>query len=248
MAASDHCAALPVMNVSLLKQCVAEFIGTFALIFVGVGAIYQNAGLLAVALAHGLTIAVMVSATGAISGGHLNPAVTFGLLIGGRMDLRKSMAYWISQLLGATFAAFLLLFIFSGLPKTLNQALDGANFEAAGKYIIESGTPDMIRNGISFVQGVLIEAVLTFFLVFVVYGTAVDSRAPKIGGLAIGLTVALDILFVGPLTGGAMNPARAFGPALASGHWNNHLVYWLGPLLGGGLAGLVYGRYLIKQP
>jgi len=89
--------------------------------------------------------------------------------------------------------------------------------------------------------------VLTFFLVFVVYGSAVDGRAPKIGGLAIGLTVALDILFGGPLTGAAMNPARTFGPALASGHWDNHMIYWIGPLLGGALAGLVYGRFLIKE-
>ena len=88
---------------------------------------------------------------------------------------------------------------------------------------------------------------LTFFLVFVVYGSAVDGRAPKIGGLAIGLTVALDILFGGPLTGAAMNPARTFGPAVAGGQWTFHIVYWAGPLLGGGLAGLVYGRFLIKQ-
>jgi glycerol uptake facilitator-like aquaporin len=92
-----------------------------------------------------------------------------------------------------------------------------------------------------------IEAVLTFFLVFVVYGSAVDARAPKIGGLAIGLTVGLDILFGGPLTGAAMNPARTFGPALASGHWNNHLVYWVGPFIGGALAGIIYGRFLIKE-
>ena len=92
------------------------------------------------------------------------------------------------------------------------------------------------------------ELVGTFFLVFVVYGSAVDARAPKIGGLAIGLTVTLDILFGGPFTGAAMNPARTFGPALASGHWSNQLVYWVGPLLGGSLAGLVYGRFLIKQP
>jgi len=88
--------------------------------------------------------------------------------------------------------------------------------------------------------------ILTFFLVFVVYGTAVDPRGPKIGGLAIGFTVTVDILFGGPLTGAAMNPARTFGPALASGHWHNHLVYWIGPLLGGALAGLVYGRGLIR--
>src|SRR5436190_21838503 len=102
------------MQTSLLKQCVAEFIGTFALIFIGVGAIYHSAGLLAVALAHGLTIAVMVSATGGISGGHLNPAVTFGLLIGGKISFRDTIAYWIAQLAGASAAGFILLFIFTG--------------------------------------------------------------------------------------------------------------------------------------
>ena len=215
----------------LLKQCVAELIGTFALIFIGVGAINANPGLLGVALAHGLTIAVMVSATAGISGGHLNPAVTFGLLVGRQIDSRKAIAYWISQLLGAVVAGILLVNLLG------NAAHSGAEAVAAG-------TPDL--GGISVVKGTLIEAVLTFFLVFVVYGTAVDPRAPKIGGLAIGLTVALDILFGGPLTGAAMNPARTFGPAVASAHWNNHLVYWVGPMLGGAVAGLIYGRFLIK--
>jgi MIP family channel proteins len=221
------------MNSNLGKQCAAEFIGTFALIFVGIGAIANNSspaagvGLLGVALAHGLTIAVMVSATGAISGGQLNPAVTFGLLVGGQMDVKKSVAYWISQLAGATAAAYLCSMLI-GLTK------------------VSGGTPD-VGAGVSTGTAIAIEAVLTFFLVFVVYGSAVDSRAPKIGGLAIGLTVALDILFGGPLTGAAMNPARTFGPALASGHWNNHVVYWIGPLIGGALAGLIYGRFLIKE-
>jgi MIP family channel proteins len=169
----------------------------------------------------------MVSATGAISGGQLNPAVTFGLLIGGQMDVKKSIAYWISQLAGATAAAYLCS-VLIGPTKVVN------------------GTPD-VAAGVSTHQAILIEAVLTFFLVFVVYGSAVDVRAPKIGGLAIGLTVALDILFGGPLTGAAMNPARTFGPALAGGHWNNHFVYWVGPLIGGALAGLIYGRFLIKD-
>ena len=222
------------MSPSLSKQCVAEFIGTFTLIFVGVGAIYQNAGLLAVALAHGLAIAVMVSATAAISGGHLNPAVTFGLWVGGKIESRRALAYWLAQLLGAVAAAYLLVFVFLHLP---NQD---------PTEIISRGTPDLLKDGIPPLQGIVIEAVLTFFLVFVVYGSAVDARAPKIGGLAIGLTVTLDILFSGPLTGGAMNPARTFGPAVASGHWANHAVYWIGPLLGGGVAGLVYGRFLIK--
>jgi MIP family channel proteins len=227
------------MNPRLLKQCAAEFVGTFTLIFVGVGAIANNTptaglGLLGVAFAHGLAIAVMVTATGAISGGQLNPAVTFGLLVGGQMDLKKSIAYWISQLAGGTAAAFLC----SGL---------------LGMAAVSTGTPDISLNSsgvpvVSIAQAITIEAVLTFFLVFVVYGSAVDLRAPKVGGLAIGLTVALDILFGGPLTGASMNPARTFGPALASGHWNNHFVYWVGPLIGGALAGLIYGRFLIREP
>jgi MIP family channel proteins len=227
------------MNSNLAKQCAAEFIGTFALIFVGIGAIANNSspaagvGLLGVALAHGLTIAVMVSATGAISGGQLNPAVTFGLLVGGQMDVKKSVAYWVSQLAGATAAAYLCSMLI-GMSKVANGTPDlGTN--AAGSAIV------------SMKQAIVIEAVLTFFLVFVVYGSAVDVRAPKLGGLAIGLTVALDILFGGPLTGAAMNPARTFGPALASSHWNNHVVYWIGPLIGGALAGLIYGRFLIKE-
>jgi len=219
------------MNEKLLKQCVAEFIGTFALILVGVGAIHHlgdvPGGLLGIALAHGLTIAVMVSATAAISGGHLNPAVTFGVWIGGKVDFKTLLNYWIAQLAGATAAGVLCVNLL-GIAAT------------AG------GTPDLGKD-FGAGRGIVVEAVLTFFLVFVVYGTAVDARAPKIGGLAIGLTVALDILFGGPLTGAAMNPARTFGPALASGHWNNHLVYWLGPLLGGALAGVVYGRFLIKE-
>jgi MIP family channel proteins len=169
----------------------------------------------------------MVSATAGISGGHLNPAVTFGLMLADKIDLKGAIAYWIAQLAGATAAGFLLI-------------------ELLGRQAVVDGTPTLGKE-VTLGHGILIEAVLTFFLVFVVFGSAVDSRAPKIGGLAIGLTVALDILFGGPLTGAAMNPARTFGPALAAGHWTCHAVYWAGPLLGGGLAGLIYGRFLIKQ-
>jgi MIP family channel proteins len=224
------------MNPNLLKACAAEFIGTFALIFVGVGAIHhmgEAPDLLGIALAQGLTIAVMVSATGAISGGHLNPAVTFGLWVGGKIDLPRSVAYWVAQLLGACVAGWLLLSLLSNQP-------DGA------VAIVKNGTPACSAH-VSYAEAVAIEAVLTFFLVFVVFGTAVDGRGPKIGGLAIGLTVTLDILFGGPLTGAAMNPARAFGPALASGFWTNQPVYWIGPLLGGAGAGLIYGRFLIRE-
>ena len=218
------------MNQTLTKQCVAEFIGTFALCFVGILAIHHNPGLLGVALAHGLTIAVMASAFGAISGGHFNPAVSVGLFVAGKMDAMRAGAYIVTQLVAAT-AAGLLIVAMSG---------------DAGKGIVAAGTPDL-GAGVTQFQGIIMETVLTFFLVVVIFGTAVDSRAPKIGGLAIGLTVALDILAGGPISGAAMNPARTFGPALASGHWNNHIVYWIGPLVGGALAGLIYGRFLIKE-
>jgi MIP family channel proteins len=210
-----------------LSKCIAEAIGTFALIFIGIGAIYANPGLLGIALAHGLTIAVMASATGAISGGHLNPAVTFGLLCGGKIDLKDAFIYWASQLAGATIAAFVCLALFS-------------------KGIVVGGTPQLGPNT-SAMAGIVIEAIVTFFLVFVVYGTAVDPRAPKIGGLAIGLTVTIGILFAGPLTGGALNPARVFGPALAVSFWNAHYVYWIGPMLGGALAGITYKTFLLGK-
>src|ERR1041385_1346618 len=120
------------MNQTLVKQCVAEFIGTFALIFIGVGVIYNNApsagvGLLGVALAHGLTIAVMVSATMAISGGQLNPAVTFGLLVGGQMDLKKSLAYWVAQLAGGAAAGYLIVCLLG----------------SSGAQVVAAGTPDL---------------------------------------------------------------------------------------------------------
>jgi MIP family channel proteins len=230
------------MSAQTSKQSVAEFIGTFALIFIGIGAIANGSaiGLLGIALAHGLTIAVMVSATGGISGGHLNPAVTFGLLVGRKIDLQKAAAYWGAQLAGATVAAIL-----AGNLLVADGRLF-AGFGGSAHNIIVNGTP-ALGKGVSTGAAIGIEAVTTFFLVFVVYGTAVDARAPKIGGLAIGLTVALDILFAGPYTGGAMNVARWFGPALAAVNFKDAVVYIVGPLLGGGLAGLAYGRYLIVE-
>ena len=212
-----------------LRPCLAEFIGTFALIFVGIGAI-KTAGhdVLAVALAHGLTIAAFVSATLHISGGQLNPAVTFGLVCGGHMSVAAAIRYWIAQLLGGFSAALICLGLF-------------------GRDVVVTGTPQLAIN-LNGGQGILVEAILTFFLVFVVYGTAVDARGPRaVAGLAIGSTITLDILFGGPLTGAAMNPARAFGPALAANFWKDHYVYWLGPLLGGALGGLVYRRFIERK-
>jgi MIP family channel proteins len=212
-----------------LRPCLAEFIGTFALIFVGIGAI-KTAGhdVLAVALAHGLTIAAFVSATMHISGGHLNPAVTFGLVCSGHMTLGAAIRYWISQLLGAIAAAWICLCLFD-------------------RDVIVNGTPQLAIN-LTPGQGVLVEAILTFFLVFVVHGTGVDERGRRIAGLAIGATITLDILFGGSLTGAAMNPARVFGPALVAGFWKVHYVYWLGPMIGGALGGLVYRVFIERKP
>ncbi len=190
------------------KAFIAEFIGTFALIFVGVGSIatnYMNRGgisgkavdLTAIALAHGFTIAVMVSATAAISGGHLNPAVTFGAWIGKKIDLKNALGYIVFQCLGAIFAASLLKLVIAG------NVLDA----------ISMGTPSLGENE-TIVMAFVREFIFSFFLVFVVFGTAMDYRAPQVGGLFIGLTISLAILAGGALGASAMNPARYFGPAL----------------------------------
>src|SRR5256885_2290642 len=206
------------------RPLLAEFIGTFALIFVGIGAI-KTAGhdTLGIALAHGLTIGAFVCATLHISGGNFNPAVTFGLLCGGHTTLDKALGFWAAQLLGGFTAAPVFFRLF-------RRGVGGM------------GTPPP-RVHLHGMQGILVEAILTFFLVFVICGTAVDqrSRGAGVAGFAIGATITLDILFGGPLTGAAMNPARVFGPALASWFWHDHYVYWIGPLIGGALGGYVYG-------
>jgi MIP family channel proteins len=224
------------MDSSWTQRAVAEFIGTFTLIFIGAGSIcldsYTNGGvgLLGIALAHGLAIAVMVSSAGHISGGHFNPAVTISMLSTKKISPGMGLTYIVSQLAGATIAALLLREVFP------QEAWEAAKL----------GTPALAEN-ISHVQGMLIEAILTFFLVYVIWGTAVDKRGPsQVAGLAIGLTITLDILAGGPLTGASMNPARTFGPALAGGYWGAHYVYWIAPIAGGLIAGFIYNGILIK--
>ena len=215
------------------KALLAEFIGTFALVFVSVGTIAGNflnsgnTGLVGIALAQGFTIAVMASATMAISGGHLNPAVTIGLFCAQKIDILNAIGYIISQCLAAIAAVFLLKLCIS------NSALTA----------VQMGTPSL-GDGVSVTAGLLTEIILTFFLVFVIYGTAVDKRAHKVGGLFIGLTVTLDILIGGPITGAAMNPARYLGPALLGGGFENFWLYWIGPVSGGILAAVCYKNFL----
>lgn len=222
------------------QKLVAEFLGTFALIFFGAGAICayrflhtpDEVSLLGIALAHGLAIGIMVTALGHISGGHFNPAVTIGFWVTRRMNTIDVVLFWIAQLAGAVAAAYLLKAV---APEDAWRA-------------VALGTPDLSRE-ITRLPGMILEAVMTFFLVLVVFATAVDEKGAfnKIAGFAIGLTITMDILAGGPLTGAAMNPARAFGPALAASHWANHGVYWVGPLAGGFLAGWLYDALYLKK-
>jgi MIP family channel proteins len=214
-----------------LKPCVAEAIGTFALCFIGAGSIINNAGLVGIALAHGCVLAVMISAMGHISGGHFNPAVTVGALVGGKIKGQKAGLYIASQLIGAVVAGVLLRLVY---PEATWQP-------------VNLGTPGLAP-GVGMGTGIVVELVLTFFLVLVVFGTGIDERGAwkAIAGFGIGFTVLCDILMGGPITGASMNPARTFGPGLAAGFWADHLVYWIGPLAGGALAGTIYGRFLMK--
>jgi MIP family channel proteins len=221
---------------SLLRRSLAEGIGTFALVFIGAGSVASkyfpdaSYGFLGIAIAYGLVLAVMITATMNISGGHLNPAVTLALLVKRRTNITSAVAYIIAQLTGAVVAALLLKLIY---PDGVIRA-------------ISLGTP-AISSAISLQQAILVEMLLTFFLVSAVFGTCVNPDAPRVGGFGIGLVLVFDVLVGGPLTGAAANPARAFGPALVSGQWVGHIVYWVGPILGGLLAALLWEYVLLPK-
>jgi MIP family channel proteins len=221
----------------LTSVLTAEGIGTFLFFFIGAGAVVLTVhdpggggGLVGVAFAHGLALAVLVSALGAVSGAHLNPAVTLAVLLTGRIGAGLAAMYVVAQLVGAAAAGFALR----------------AVFPEASWRPVALGTP-AVDPAIGIGGAIAIEAVLTAALVLVVFGTAIDPRAPKIGGLAIGLTVAADILMGGPLTGAAMNPARWFGPAVASGTFTDWYVWWIGPLLGAAVVAGIYRITLEEQ-
>ncbi|MFZ3382893.1 MAG: MIP family channel protein [Candidatus Methanoperedens sp.] len=211
------------------KKLISEFVGTFALIFIGAGSVATNyisdgaLGLVGIASAFGLVVMAMIYATGHISGTHINPAVTIALVATKKMDAKDAVPYIISQLAGAAVAGLTLGVIYPTAIASVHLGTTG------------------LGTGVGFGTGVLVEAILTFLLVFTIFGAAVDKRAPAgFAGFAIGMVVLFDILVGGPLTGASMNPARTFGPALASGYWVNHLVYWIGPIIGGIVAALLY--------
>ncbi|CAI9281177.1 unnamed protein product [Lactuca saligna] len=223
---------------SSIKAYIAEFISTLLFVFAGVGsaiaygkltadAALDPAGLVAIAVCHGFALFVAVSIAANISGGHVNPAVTFGLAVGGQITVLTGVFYWIAQLLGSTVACFLLSFVTGGLA-----------------------VPTHSVGSLGAIQGVVFEIVITFALVYTVYATACDPKKGSVGTIApmaIGFIVGANILAAGPFSGGSMNPARSFGPAVASFDFSGHWVYWVGPLIGGGLAGAIYPNVFISD-
>jgi MIP family channel proteins len=229
------------MERPMTQRLLAEVVGTFTLIFIGAGSIIAatavgegvgGAGLVTVALAHGLAIGVMVSAVGHVSGGHFNPAVTVGAWVARRMSTGAAAAYVLTQIAGGLLGAL-----------GLRLLLPGSLWEP-----VSLGTP-LVTPGIADWQAIAIEAVLTFLLVWVVFATALDPEGSfaKIAGLAIGFTIAMDVLMGGPFTGAAMNPARSLGPAIVSGELTGVWVYILGPVIGGTVAALLYDLGIMRR-
>jgi aquaporin TIP len=229
--------AFRIMFEDALRRAVAEFIGAFTLIFIGAGAAVaanqiHDPTLIGVAIANGLAIGVMVSAMGHISGAHFNPAITFGFLITRRIKPALGVLYWVAQLAGAALAALL-----------VHDLIPHATTEA-----VKLGVP-AIGNGVDAASAFGLEAIMTFFLAWVIFASAVDERGTfkSIAGLAIGLTITIDVLFGGPFTGAAMNPARAFGPQLIGDYWSNAWVWYAGPIAGAAVAAILY-EFLYLRP
>ncbi|CAN1333639.1 Probable aquaporin TIP-type RB7-5A [Linum perenne] len=228
-------------SVGSIKAYLSEFIATLLFVFAGVGSAIafsklapgkdlDPAGLVAVAVAHAFGLFVGVAMAANISGGHLNPAVTLGLAVGGNITILTGIFYWVAQCLGSTVACLLLQVVTNGMK------------------FLQSVPTHGVAAGMNGVQGVVMEIIITFALVYTVYATAADPKKGSLGTIApmaIGFIVGANILAAGPFSGGSMNPARSFGPAVVAGDFAGHWVYWVGPLIGGGLAGLVYGDVFI---
>lgn len=226
------------MSLSLSRRAMAELFGTFLLVFFGCGAVvmdpFPNAhfGLFGIAVVHGVILSLAVSMTMAISGGVVNPALTVGLWSIGKLNTRDAGVYFGAQVIGAVVAGVLLKMV---LPVNVGALRS-----------IAYGTP-MVQSTLSAGQAMVIEAILTFVLMSALMGTVVSIKAPKIAGFGVGLTLIPAIMIGGPLTGAALNPARALGPAIASGEWTGQAIWWIGPIVGAVLAAQLWGRFLLKD-
>jgi len=218
------------------KQALAEFVGTFTLCFIGAGAgalgTTSGAGIVGVALAHGLALMVIVYAWGPISGAHVNPAVTFGIALTGRMPWSKAAIYWAAQFVGAAAACYLLVYLIPAEIGLKGGATTG-ELTPGGDVI---GDP---------VKVIVLEAILTFFLLTAVFASGVLGRNGNVAGIAIGLVLTMDIICGGQLTGASMNPARTFGPCAALGDFSYFWMYLVGPLLGGAGGALLYNTVFL---
>jgi glycerol uptake facilitator protein len=222
------------------KKYLAELLGTFALVFVGAGCVCadyylvqsgsQGFGLLGIAIAFGFVVVAVAYSLGYVSGAHINPAVTISMVVTKRMKAGVGVMYIFSQVAGATFAGYLLKILF---PEALASVFLGTC---------------VLGSSVSVTQAIVMEAVITFLLVFVVFATVIDKRAaPALAGLAIGFVVLFGVMVGGAISGGSMNPARVFGPAIASGHFANHYVWWIGPIIGGVFAGFTYDLFFAEK-
>ena len=239
---------------SMVRQLVAEFIGVFALMFVVVSVSYLMGGLqIAQPLAYGMAVAAMVATFATISGGQLNPAVTLGLLVGGRLSALRAGLTIVIQLTAAVLACLMLKSVFG---KTEIVQIDGTEPPTPIQTAVPTiplrtvgGQPDMTNKEprVSNGKAMLVEGALAFFWVTAFYGALLRGRSKVAGGIAVGLVVAASVFAGMYLTGGALNPARAFGPAMVSGEWTSHAVYWIGPMVGGALAGLICGWVLFRD-
>jgi len=220
----------------LSTSLLAEFIGTFALIFIGAGAgALGIGGLVGVALAHGLVVLGFAYSYGHISGTHINPAVTLGVWAAGKIDAARAGSYIVFQLAGGIVGALALRGILGGTGTGLGLTQLARGLDVNGTSIT-----------ITPLVGMVLEAILTFFLVNAVMNAGISGKATIPGGLAIGMTLVFCILMGGPLTGASLNPARSIGPAVATGNFNNLWVYLIGPALGAILAGVLY-KYVFEE-
>lgn len=221
---------------SLTRRAIAEMLGTAFLVFFGCGVVimnnYPGAGfnVFGIAVAHALVLSIAITATMGISGGHVNPAVTIGMLVIRRISPRDATVYVAAQLVGAVIAG---LFVRFALPWNVG-------------HVISGGTP-AVASTVTFLDAVVVEAIITFLLMSAVMGTIVATNAPRIGGFGVGLTLIPSIMVAGVMTGAAANPARAFGPAVISGNFTAQAVWWIGPIVGAILAALLWQNVLLKE-